>query len=90
MAVGGDTVMVRDGLAVRNGREQPAPFAAPCAGGDGCDMTTPITVPKGSVFLMGDNRGNSVDSRYWGPLPRDQIIGRAVATYWPPGRIGGE
>ena len=78
----------RDGLAIVNGRAQPAPFAAPCAGGDGCDMTQPITVPKGSVFLMGDNRGNSDDSRYWGPVPDDWVIGKAFATYWPPSRIG--
>jgi signal peptidase I len=88
VAVGGDTVMVRDGLVVRNGREQPAPFAAPCAGGDGCDLTTPITIPKGSVFLMGDNRGNSDDSRFWGPVPVRWVIGEAFATYWPPGRVG--
>jgi signal peptidase I len=88
VAVGGDTVMVRGGLAYVNGRRQPAPFAAPCANGDGCDMTSPITVPKGMVFLMGDNRGNSDDSRYWGPIPITWVIGEAFATYWPPGRIG--
>ena len=88
VAVGGDTVAVRNGLAIVNGRTQPAPFAAACAGGDGCNMTRPITVPKGSVFLMGDNRGNSDDSRYWGPVPDDWVIGKAFATYWPPSRIG--
>ena len=88
VATGGDTVAVRDGLAIVNGRAQPAPFAASCAGGDGCDMTRPITVPKGSLFLMGDNRGNSDDSRYWGPVPDDWVIGKAFATYWPPSRIG--
>ena len=88
VATGGDTVAVRDGLAIVNGRAQPAPFAASCAGGDGCDMTRPITVPEGSVFLMGDNRGNSDDSRYWGPVPDDWVIGKAFATYWPPSRIG--
>jgi signal peptidase I len=88
VAVGGDTIFIRHGLVVRNGREQPAPFAASCAGGDGCDMTTPIRIPKGSIFLMGDNRGNSEDSRFWGPLPITWVIGKAFATYWPPGRIG--
>jgi signal peptidase I len=37
---------------------------------------------------MGDNRGFSDDSRFWGPVPRDWIIGAAFATYWPPDRIG--
>jgi signal peptidase I len=51
-------------------------------------MTRPITVPEGSVFLMGDNRGNSDDSRYWGPVPDDWVIGKAFGTYWPPSRVG--
>ena len=38
--------------------------------------------------MMGDNRGESDDSRYWGPVPREWIIGGAFATYWPPKRIG--
>jgi signal peptidase I len=53
-----------------------------------CDLA-PIVVPPDHYFLMGDNRGNSDDSRYRGPVARSQIIGRAIATYWPPGRIGG-
>ena len=88
VAVAGDTVSVRNGLAVVNGKVQPAPFAAPCAGGEGCNMPKTITVPKGHVFLMGDNRGNSDDSRFWGPVPNSWVIGEAFATYWPPSRIG--
>ncbi|MGH2943081.1 MAG: signal peptidase I [Solirubrobacteraceae bacterium] len=84
----GDRIAIQDGHVVRNGRRAREPFAAACAGGPECDLEA-IVVPAGHYFLMGDNRGNSDDSRYWGPVPRNQIIGRAVATYWPPRRIGG-
>ena len=84
----GDRIAVQAGHVIRNGARVPEPFAAPCGAGSECDLE-PIVIPAGHYFLMGDNRGNSADSRYWGPVPRDQIIGRAVATYWPPGRIGG-
>jgi signal peptidase I len=45
-------------------------------------------VPPGDYFMMGDNRGYSCDSRRWGPVPRSNLIGTVVFTYWPPDRIG--
>lgn len=90
VAVGGDTLAVRGGSVYRNGKKADEPFAAACdPGSNACDFPNPITIPKGYVFMMGDNRGNSDDSRFWGPIPNDWVIGGAFATYWPPSRIGG-
>lgn len=47
----------------------------------------PFIIPEDSYFMMGDNRGNSQDSRYWGTLKRDRFIGRAVTVFWPVNRI---
>jgi signal peptidase I len=52
-------------------------------------LQTDITVPSGYYFVLGDNSTNSLDSRFWGSVPRDNIIGRVSYRYWPPGRIGG-
>jgi signal peptidase I len=49
----------------------------------------PKVVPDGQYLVLGDNRNNSYDSHYWGFVPRDRIIGRAVVRFWPPQRAGG-
>jgi signal peptidase I len=46
-----------------------------------------FTIPQGQYFMMGDNRSQSCDSREWGTVPRDNLIGKVFATYWPPNRI---
>jgi signal peptidase I len=84
----GDKLAVVDGHVILNGKRQKEPFIAPCGGGEGCNLPEPITIPAKHYFMMGDNRGSSDDSRFWGPVPRDWIIGNAFATYWPPKRIG--
>jgi signal peptidase I len=88
VAVGGDTLAVRNGRVVRNGKLASEPFIRPC-GGSECNFPEAIRIPEGDVFVMGDNRGDSDDSRFWGPVAVSRVIGRAFATYWPPSRIGG-
>jgi signal peptidase I len=84
----GDNIKILDRKVVLNGKPQKEPFAEPCGGGEGCDFPNEITVPADHYFMMGDNRGSSDDSRFWGPVPSKWIIGQAFATYWPPKRIG--
>jgi signal peptidase I len=84
----GDRIAIDGGHVILNGKRQEESFARPCGGGSDCDFPREVTVPADHYFMMGDNRGASDDSRFWGPVPRDWIIGGAFATYWPPKRIG--
>jgi signal peptidase I len=84
----GDRLRIQGGQVILNGERKREPFAQPCGGGEGCDFQTEVTIPAGHYFMMGDNRGSSDDSRFWGPVPEEWIIGEAFATYWPPDRIG--
>ncbi|MEX0993464.1 MAG: signal peptidase I [Solirubrobacterales bacterium] len=87
IGVPGDVVTIRDSHAVINGKVQKEPFIRPCAPGT-CTYPKPIKVPPDHFFMMGDNRGESDDSRFWGPVPRKWIIGQAFFTYWPIKRVG--
>ncbi len=84
----GDRLKIVDGRVILNGEPADEPFIAPCEPGGGCNFPREVVIPAGQYFMMGDNRGSSDDSRFWGPVPDDWIIGGAFATYWPPGRIG--
>jgi signal peptidase I len=85
----GDRISIREGHPVINGRElAPEPYIAPCGQVQECNMPDTITIAPGHYFMMGDNRGDSDDSRFWGPVPGSWVIGPVLFTYWPPDRIG--
>ncbi len=86
VAVGGDTVSVHDGVLWVNGVAQDEPFIKEHPIIDGFDE---VEVKPGYVWAMGDNRNNSGDSRVFGPVTEEDIIGVAFAIYWPPGDLGG-
>lgn len=89
VAVGGDRLAVRGGRAYVNGEESEAPGVSEDVRCPLCDLPEEITIPDDHVFLMGDNRAASADSRVWGPVPEDWVVGDAVLRYWPPGDFGG-
>jgi signal peptidase I len=84
----GDVISIVEGHVVRNGKREHDSYIRPCGASPECNFPTPIKIPAGHWFMMGDNRGESDDSRFWGPVPTGWIIGGAIATYWPPDRIG--
>lgn len=84
----GDRLKVIGGHAYIDGKELKEPYIRPNADCPICNERREITIPPGHFFMMGDNRGESDDSRDWGPVPKQWIIGKAFFTYWPPSRIG--
>ncbi len=90
----GDQIYVKEGHVFRKAAgtsrfvAEKDPYIKACGASSECNFLTPITIPAGHWFMMGDNRGDSDDSRFWGPVPTGWIIGQAIITYWPPDRIG--
>jgi signal peptidase I len=84
----GDALKIVGGHVIRNSKREPDAYIKPCGKAAECTFSQSIRVPAGDYYMMGDNRGNSDDSRYWGPVPQRYIIGVAFLTYWPPDRIG--
>ncbi|MGH2769446.1 MAG: signal peptidase I, partial [Actinomycetota bacterium] len=84
IAVGGDTIQVKEGAVHVNDQRSSEPYLfdkkpIPDFG--------PFKVPPGSIFVMGDNRGNSQDSRVFGAIRKSRIVGKAFVLIWPPGRV---
>jgi len=93
----GDAIQIRGHQVLLNGKPLEEPYVKPrapalahvgqsghCAYAYGCEITA---VPPDSYFVMGDNRDNSQDSRYWGFVRRDKIVGRAFTIYWSWDRV---
>jgi len=85
VAVEGDTVQVKEGRLFVNGRPYTGNFKT--MPGDNSNWG-PQKISKNHVFVMGDNRPNSLDGRVFGPITKDSILGRAFVVYWPLDRIG--
>jgi signal peptidase I len=88
VAVGGDRLKIVGGSVYIDGERQREPYARLDSECGICNLEREIRIPDGYYFMMGDNRGESADSREWGPIPKDWMIGQAFITYWPPGKVG--
>ncbi len=83
IGVPGDVVSIRGGNVFINGQQLVEPYVSVTTSRGGN-----WEVPAGSYFVMGDNRNNSSDSRAWGYVPAENIIGKAMIVYWPPQKWG--
>ncbi len=86
----GDRVAIRNGQVILNGRPQTG--GSRCeedlSSRAECELPKPITVPDDHFFIVSDNRGGALDSRSWGPLPKEWVTGHVVFRYAPLDRIG--
>ena len=85
VGLGGDTLEARDGHLIRNGQPVTERYLA---AGISTNDFGPVIVPKGSVFVMGDNRPDSQDSRSYGPIAESALVGRVMLITRPVGRFG--
>jgi len=82
----GETITGRDGSVFVDGQRLKEPWLPK---GETTAPFPPVVIPKGDYFMMGDNRGDSADSRVIGPVPGNLFVGRAFIRVWPISRIGG-
>jgi signal peptidase I len=93
IGIAGDAIEIRDdGYVYRNGARLDEPYVQPTADGDPeptiGNAGTRWTIADGELFVMGDHRSNSRDSRAGGPIPVERVIGRAWLRYWPFDALG--
>jgi|SRR5688572_675992 signal peptidase I len=81
IAAGGDLVWMENGAVFRNGSRLNEPYVDEA--NRGADDMTPLQIPPGSYFVMGDRRNNSSDSRHWGLVPRGHVVGKITRRWWP-------
>lgn len=81
----GDTIAIENGVLYVNGERRQEPYVDYRLS-DG-NFFGPARVPGGHVFVMGDNRPDSRDSRFFGPVPEEDLLGRVVLRFWPLNRI---
>ncbi len=86
IAVGGETIEIKNNHVLIDGTAIDEPYLPP---GTVMPDEDPVRIPKGMVFVMGDNRSHSSDSRRFGPIPVSDILGKAVIRIWPLDRFGG-
>ena len=90
----GDTVTIANNHVYINGRQLNEPYldagavSVAVPGKWACTPEAPCKIPKGQLWVMGDNRTDSEDSRYFGPIPESSVVGRAFFRIWPLNRLG--
>lgn len=91
IALPGDTLSLQEGKYYLNGKKLAENFLSPdlyTFAGSYLQENIEVTIPSGTYFVSGDNRPHSLDSREFGPIPKEDIIGKALIRYWPVDRAG--